>query len=156
MDWAFVPCYLWHSVLKTPCKAFSAKCWLVTSCMTYLEGLSLLSCNAKRCRNALHENSMMPNSYLAYKLFQCCLEERPRAGSVSFITHACCHDKEISKIQEGGGTNLTKDQGSQAFQSRLLPSEWLQGALLQSCSSPHHSKRHFCRVPFLKAKGGGT
>lgn len=152
MDLTSVPCYLWHSIPKTSCNAFSVRCWLVTSCMTYLEGLSLLSCNAKRCRNALHENSMMPSSYSASKLFQSL--PGGKAKGPRFL-HACCHVKRISKIQKGGGTNLTKDHGSQAFQSRLHPLEWLQWALLQSCSSSHHSNRHFCRFPFLTAKGGG-
>lgn len=155
MDLTSVSYYLWHSVPKTPCNAFSVKCWLVASCMTYLEGLGLLSCNAKWCRNTLHENSMMPSSYLASKLFQSL--PGGKAKGLCLLYHTCLLPwQRISKIQKGGGANLTKDQGSQALQSRLHPLDWLQGALLQSCSSPHHSHRHFCRFPFLTAKGGGN
>lgn len=154
MDWTSVPCHLCHSIPKTPCHAFSAKCWLVTS--AWPTCLILLSCNAKWCRKALHENSMMPSSYLAHRWFHS-LPETKTKGLLCLLYHTCLLPlQRISKIQKGGGTNLTKDQGSQAFQSRLLPLEWLQGALLQSCSSPHHSTRHFCRFPFLTAKGGGT
>lgn len=73
--------------------------WL-PPCMTYLEGLRLLSCNAKRCRNALHENSMMPSSYLTYKLFQSLPGGKAKGQLGCFITHACCHDKESQKYRK--------------------------------------------------------
>lgn len=155
MDSTSVPRYWWHFISRTLCNAFSVKCWLVTSCMTYLESLSLLSCNAKGCRNTLHDNSTMPSSYLASKLFQSLPGGKTKG--LCLLYHTCLLPwQRISKIQKGGGTNLTKDQGLPAFQSRLHPSEWLQGALLQSCSSPHHSKKHFCRFPLLPAKRRGT